>query len=584
MNFFKTFLASLLALVVFSALSFLFFLLLVAALSASDVVAVKPNSVLLLPLDARITEQHTPNPFEGFPGSSDPPNLGLIQLKETISRASADPNIKGILLTASYPIAGFATIEEVRTALQQFRQSGKWVVAYSEIMSEQAYYLATAADKIYLNPEGELEFNGLTAEVGFFKKMFDKLEIKPEIFRVGDYKSAVEPFMLEKMSKENREQLSELVNGIYDVVVQQVAQARNLDKNKLREISDKMLVRNAKQALEYQLVDSLLYYDEVLSDIRNRLGLQPDGKINFITYKKYQKSRSEEEKKLSSNEVAVIVADGTIVPGKADAELIGSETFTELIRKARENKRVKAVVLRINSPGGSFQASDVMWREITLTSQVKPVIASMSDYAASGGYYLAMGCDTIVAHPHTITGSIGIFSVLFDASGFLGNKLGITFDEVRTGEFGELITFTRPLTEAEKQVWQKRTEEIYGVFTTKAARGRGLSVEDIGKVAGGRVWTGEQALQRSLVDVLGGMDEAIRLAAEAAGIGSDYRVRYYPKTKSFAEQVLAAIGGESETRQLKKQLGAYYPLYRQFLHTRHLHGLQARMPYELTIR
>ena len=322
MNFFKTFLASLLALVVFSALSFLFFLLLVAALSASDVVAVKPNSVLLLPLDARITEQHTPNPFEGFPGSSDPPNLGLIQLKETISRASADPNIKGILLTASYPIAGFATIEEVRTALQQFRQSGKWVVAYSEIMSEQAYYLATAADKIYLNPEGELEFNGLTAEVGFFKKMFDKLEIKPEIFRVGDYKSAVEPFMLEKMSKENREQLSELVNGIYDVVVQQVAQARNLDKNRLREISDKMLVRNAKQALEYQLVDSLLYYDEVLSDIRNRLGLQPDGKINFITYKKYQKSRSEEEKKLSSNEVAVIVADGTIVPGKADAELL----------------------------------------------------------------------------------------------------------------------------------------------------------------------------------------------------------------------------------------------------------------------
>ncbi len=583
MNFFKTFLATLLALTVFSILSFLFFLLLLAGLSASETVTVKPNSVLHLPLDARITEQQTPNPFDGFPGSSDPPNVGLIQLKETINKATTDPNIKGILLTASYPIAGFATIEEVRNALQQFRQSGKWVVAYSEIMSEQAYYLTTAADKIYLNPEGELEFNGLTAEVSFFKKMFEKLEIKPEIFRVGEYKSAVEPFMLEKMSKENRDQLSELINGIYDVIIEQVALARGIDKNKLREISDKMLVRNAKQALEYRLVDSLMYYDEVLTDIRDRLGLQPDKKINFITYKKYQKSKSD-EKNLSANEIAVIVADGTIVPGKADNELIGSDTFTELLRKARENKRVKAVVLRINSPGGSFQASDVMWREIRLTSKEKPVIASMSDYAASGGYYLAMGCDTIVAHPHTITGSIGIFSVLFDASGFLNNKLGITFDEVRTGEFGELVTFTRPLTQAEKQVWQKRTDEVYEVFTGKAAQGRGVSIEDIRKVAGGRVWSGEQALQRNLVDVMGGLDDAIQLAAEAAGIGSDYRVRYYPKTKSLAEQLLAALGGETEARHLKKELGIYYPLYRQFLQARHLHGLQARMPFELTIR
>lgn len=583
MNFFKTFLATLLALTVFSVLSFLFLLLLLAGLSASETVAVKPNSVLLLPLDARITEQQMPNPFEGFPGSSEPPNVGLIQLKETINRASADPNIKGIFLTASYPIAGFATIEEVRNALQQFRQSGKWVVAYSEIMSEQAYYLATAADKIYLNPEGELEFNGLTAEVSFFKKMFDKLEIKPEIFRVGEYKSAVEPFMLEKMSKENRDQLSELVNGIYDVIIHKIAESRGIDKIELREISDKMRVRNAKQALAYKLVDSLLYYDEVLSIIRERLNLQPDKKISFITYKKYQKSKSD-EKNLSSNEIAVIVADGTIVPGKADNELIGSDTFTELIRKARENKRVKAVVLRINSPGGSFQASDVMWREITLTTQEKPVIASMSDYAASGGYYLAMGCDTIVSHPHTITGSIGIFSVLFDASGFLNNKLGITFDEVRTGEFGELITFTRPLTEAEKQVWQKRTDEVYEVFTSKAAQGRGVAMEDIKKVAGGRVWTGEQALQRNLVDVMGGLDEAIRLAAEAAGLGSDYRVRYYPKAKSFAEQLLTALGGDTEARHLKKELGNYYPLYRQFLQARQLHGLQARMPFELTLR
>ncbi|MDW8330274.1 MAG: signal peptide peptidase SppA [Cyclobacteriaceae bacterium] len=584
MNFFKTFLATLLALTVFFVLSFFLFLFLLAGLSASEVVTVKPNSVLHLRLDAQITEQQVDNPFEGLGGGAQPTNIGLIQLKETIRQAAGDANIQGILITASYPIAGYSTLEEIRQALKEFRQSGKWVLVYSEVMSEQAYYLASAADKIYLNPEGELEFNGITAEVSFFKRLFDKLEIKPEIFRVGDYKSAVEPFMLEKMSKENREQLNELVNSVYDVVVQRIAEARGIEANRLHEISDKMLVRNAKQALEYRLVDSLLYFDEVETEIRNRLNLEEGKKISFISYKKYQKSLTDENKKASSNEIAVVVADGTIVPGKSDNGLIGSETFTETIKKVRENKRVKAVVLRINSPGGSFQASDVMWREIVLTTKEKPVIASMSDYAASGGYYLAMGCDTIVAQPHTITGSIGIFSVLFDASGFLSNKLGITFDEVRTGEFGDLITFTRPLTDAEKQVWQKRTDEVYGVFTSKAAQGRNIPVEEILKVAGGRVWTGEQALQRKLVDVMGGLDDAIRLAAEAAGVADDFRVRFYPKAKSLPEQILTALSGESEARFARKELGEYYPLYLQFKEARHLHGLQARMPWEFTLR
>ncbi len=584
MNFFKTFLASFLALTAFSVLSFLLMAGILAVLSSGEGVTVKPKSVLELNLDAQITEQQTDNPFEGLGGGNQPANIGLIQLKETINRAAADPNIEGILLTAGYPMAGFATIEEVRMSLKQFRQSGKWVVAYSDIMSEQAYYLATAADEIYLNPEGELEFNGLTAEVSFFKRMFEKLEIKPEIFRVGEYKSAVEPFMLDKMSAENRKQLQELINAIYEVVIQRIAEARNMQPEQLLEISNKMLVRNAKLALQHGLVDSLVYYDGVLASLRHRLNLKEDEKVNFITYKKYRKSQAETKQKISSNEIAVVVADGTIVPGKSGNGIIGSDTFTEILRKVRENKRVKAVVLRINSPGGSFQASDVMWREITLTANEKPVIASMSDYAASGGYYLAMGCDTIVAQPHTITGSIGIFSVLFDASGFLNNKLGITFDEVRTGEFGELVTFTRPLTDAEKQVWQNRTNEIYEVFTGKAAAGRNLPVDEIKKVAGGRVWSGEQAMENKLVDVMGGLDDAVRVAAQAAGLGDDYRVRYYPKVKTFAEQLLESIGGEAETRQLKRQLGDYYPLYLQLKNARHLNGVQARMPVEFTLR
>ena len=331
-------------------------------------------------------------------------------------------------------------IEEIRQALIDFRSEGKWVVAYSEVMTEPAYYLASAADKVYLNPEGEMEFNGLAIEISFFKRLFDKLDIKPEIFRVGEYKSAVEPFMLEKMSDANRLQLTELIESIYDHVLTGISESRNIPKEKLTEISDKMLVRNASLAVEHGLVDSLMYQDQVEDELKRRLSLEADKDIEFIKYSKYKRSFS--TYKDSKNEIAVIVAEGTILPGKADGgqEIIGSESFSKELRKARENEKVKAIVVRINSPGGSALASDVMWREILLTTKVKPVIASMSDYAASGGYYMAMGCDTIVAQPHTITGSIGVFSVLYDASGFLNNKIGITSEELKTGDIGELFT------------------------------------------------------------------------------------------------------------------------------------------------
>ncbi|MCK6617704.1 MAG: signal peptide peptidase SppA [Cyclobacteriaceae bacterium] len=582
MNFFRTFLASMLALTVFTIITVVLFFILLGVLSADQKIVVKDNTVLHLKLDAEITEQQVENPFEGIPVfGNEIPTIGLLQLKEAIKHAAADEKIAGIYLDVNYPMAGFATIEEIRQSLIDFKASGKWIVAYSEVMSEKAYYLASVADRVYLNPEGELEFNGLTVEISFFKRLFDKLEIKPEIFRVGDYKSAVEPYLLEKMSNENRLQLTELVNSIYRYMLEQISKSRNVPVDQLKTISDKMLARNARLSQEYGLVDSLLYYDEVLNDLRKRLNLKETEKINTIGYKRYSKSYT--SGKSSANEIAVIVADGTIFPGKADQGIIGSETFAETIRKARENKRVKAIVMRINSPGGSFQASDVMWREVTLAAKQKPVIASMSDYAASGGYYLAMGCDTIVAQPHTITGSIGVFSVLFDASGFLGNKLGITFDEVNTGEYGEMVTLSRPLTPSERNVWQQRTEEIYETFTGKAAQGRNISQDEIKRVASGRVWTGQQAKDRQLVDVIGGYEQALAIAADAAGVANDYKVRYYPARKSIIEQFLGSLEDNAKMQQLKEEMGAYYAVFKQWQQLKTHQGVQARMPFELQI-
>lgn len=324
--------------------------------------------------------------------------------------------------------------------------------------------------------------------------------------------------------------------------------------------------------------------DQVLDELRGRLDLKEGAKVKFIKYNKYRKSYSGEMKSVSANEVAVIVADGTILPGKDDQGVIGGDAFAAEIRRARENDKVKAIVIRINSPGGSFVASDMMWREVTLAAKKKPVIASMSDYAASGGYYLAMACDTIVAQPHTITGSIGIFSVLFDASGLLGNKLGITFDEVKTGEYGDMITISRPLTEAEKNVWQTRTEEVYETFTSKAAAGRNMSQDKLKEVASGRVWTGVQAKERGLVDVLGSYNDALEIAAEKAGIADDYTIRLYPRQKPFFQQLMEGIEENARVSAIRAELGDQYIYYQYWQRVKSYNGIQARMPYEFVIQ
>lgn len=585
MNFLKTFFASCLGSIVAFAviifITFAFFAALVSGLSGDESkTVVEDNSVLHLKLDVPITENEIENPLEGLPIAGSESPLGLLPFKTTIKNAKTDTKIEGIYLDLNIFMGGYGVAKEVRDALLDFKSSGKWIVAYSEFFTEQAYYVASAADKIYLNPEGEIEFNGLAIEVSFFKKMFDKLEIKPQIFRVGDFKSAVEPFMLDKMSNENRLQLNSLISDMHRVMLEDISKTRNIGYDQLKQMADKMSVTNTKSALQFGLVDSLLYFDQVRNDLQQRLGLQPDDKINFITYGKYKKSFSTYDN--AENEIAVIVADGDIVPGKARNGVIGSDTFSEELRKARTNKKVKAIVLRINSPGGSALASDVMWREIMLATEVKPVIASMSDYAASGGYYLAMACDTIVAQPTTITGSIGVFSVLFDISSFLDNKIGVTFDEVKTGEAGELVTFTRPLTDVEKAVWQKKTEEIYNSFTAKAAAGRNMPVEELRKIASGRVWTGAQAQERGLVDVLGNFEDAVDIAAKKAGV-DDYRIRYYPKQKTFIEQWLTEVEDYTNTRLLKNELGAHYEVYKNIKDLNNYQGSQMRLPFEMKI-
>lgn len=591
MTFGKTFFASCLgaltALIVFIFLSILVIGSIVSGLSEDRKVVLEDNSVLHLELDAEINEMEVENPLAGLPlPGGNKRKIGLMQLKQAIEHAAGDDKIEGIYVEVGEPLTGFSTLEEIRHALLEFRESGKWVVAYNETMSEAAYYLSSAADEVYLNPYGEIEFNGLTVTIGFYKKLFDKLEIRPQIFRVGEFKSAVEPFLREQMSEENRLQLTEMANSIYDYMLDRISESRNIGRQRLEEISDQMLVRNADAAVQLGLVDSLLYPDQFLDVLKAKLGAEEDDDdddddgVRFVKYNRYRKSFSTYKK--SKNEIAVIVADGTIMPGDGNQndKVIGADKFIKEIRKAREDEDVKAIVLRVNSPGGEFKASDMMWRELKLAANEKPVIASMSDYAASGGYYLSMVCDTIVAQPHTITGSIGIFGIMLDMSGFLGDKLGITFDEVRTGQYGDTYTVTRPLTEAEKNIIQRSLNEYYQVFTMKAAEGRDIPHEEIQKVASGRVWTGQQALDRKLVDILGNFDDAVEIAAETAGVSDDYKVRFYPAPKNFLEELLANMQENTEAAALRQQLGEVYYWYQQLQKVKQYHGAQARMPFE----
>jgi len=577
MKFLKTILATIVGLFVFTFL--MFFLVVMIASSSSDkkIVKLEDNSVIHLKLNKQILEREVENPFEGLPMFSDfkEGGIGLLELKQAINHASEDEKIKGIFLETPYVMAGISTIGEIRDALEEFRASGKFIYSYSEMYTEGGYFLASVADEVFINPDfSMLEFNGLSLESMYFKGMFEKLEIEPITFKAGEYKSISEPFDRSDMSAGVKKRYHELLANLHNNLLEKVAISRQMTLQELKHISDSALVNLETDAVKYGLVDKLAYRDEVIELIRKKIEVENEKDINFVSYKKYRNSYK--QSKSSKNRIAVIMASGNIVNGKGENNNIGSEKYAKVIRKAGNNNKVKAIVIRINSGGGSALASDVMWREIKLAAEKKPVIASMSDYAASGGYYMAMACDTILAQPNTITGSIGVFAMIFNVKDFLGNKLGITTDNVKTGHFSDLYSMTGPLSDFEKSYIQKGTNQAYKSFTSKAAEGRSMNIDELEPLASGRVWTGDEALANGLVDLLGNLDDAISIASKKAGIGEDYRLRFYPIQKDPLEEIIASLSGDQEAKVLSEKLGAFTPYFEIFKNIQELQGIQAR--------
>ena len=589
-QFLKYVLATIVGLLLFFFVGFVLVAGIGAALSSSSDkrTTVKEKSVLKLDLDKPIQERSVDNPFEGFGSISGPGDaIGLIELKQALKEAKDDDNIEGIYLQAESPQAGWASLEEVRNALVDFRQSKKFVYAYAETMTEKGYYLASVADKIYLNPVGDLEWNGLNAELSFFKGTLDKLSLKPEIFKVGEFKSAVEPFIRENMSEPNRLQVTSFLNSVNNHMLANVARSRGLRVDSLKRYADNLTIQKPADALRTKLVTNVGYQDELESLIRKQLGVEAKKKINYVSLGKYKGSDKDDESGSggsSSNRIAVIIASGDINSGKGDANSIGSESIVEELRKARLDDKVKAIVLRVNSGGGSALASDVMYREVELAKKAKPVIGSMSDYAASGGYYMLMGCNKIVAQPNTITGSIGVFSLLFNTETFFKDKLGVTYDRVKTNTNADFPSVTHEMTPFQKQSLQRSTERIYADFTGKAAAGRKLPVDSLRAIAGGRVWTGTQGKAIGLVDQLGGLDDAIKLAAQTAKLkDGDYKLKYQPRKKEFFEQLMSSFNDDGEAA-IRAQLGELAPYVTYLKKLRTMNGVQARMPFEMDIR
>lgn len=582
LQFLKYFFATLLALVVF--FFFIFIILIGIGVSASrkSEVQIKAGSILKLDLSEEISDEFGNDPFEdiSFPGFPSSSKISLPMLTKAIAAASQDDNIKGIFLTGEVIGAGPAVALDIREALKAFRATGKKVYAYAEVYSEGAYFVNSVADSVFLLPTGYLEVNGLFSETVFISGFLEKIGVKPEIFKVGTFKSAVEPLERKDMSEANKLQTASFLKGIYTVFLNEVASSRKMTVEKLTQISDSMLVRNAKDAQSFGLVDRLAYYDGVEHSLHALSGLDSAEDVRFVSLKKYHGS-IKEEKNTSKNRIAVIVAEGDIVSTTEDDESMDAQKIATEIRKARKDEKIKAIVLRVNSPGGSAIASDLVWREVMLTKGVKPIIASMSTLAASGGYYIAMACDTIVAQPNTITGSIGVFGVLFNVETLINDRIGVYSDGVKTGTFSDFGNPARPLTPFERAMVQQEVQEIYDDFTGKAANNRRMKLDSLQNIAEGRVWAGSDAKAIGLVDVLGGIGTAIQLAASAAGVADDFKVRYYPAQKPLFEKIFENISTEVRTRMLKQELGMMYQTYRKAQKALLWHGYQARLPLHI---
>lgn len=574
MAFLRNLLATLVGLFIFSFVALFFFVGFLASASAEEVPEIKENTVLYFPMSGILEEKAIDDPFlTAFADA--PPVHSLLDIVYAINKAKTDSRVKGIYIEPMYLAGGYAALQEIRDALIDFKTSGKFVYAYGEFLSESDYYVTSVADSLFINPTGAIEFNGLDANITFYKGMFEKLDIEPQIFRVGEFKSYVEPYIRKDLSDENRLQYTELLGSMYDTYLSNLSETLDKPVNVLKAISYSMKASLPKDAEELGLIHKVGYEDELKNVIKDRIGVSKSRDLKMMKLSKYYQAVG---KGYSRNKIAVIVAEGDIVMGGSEG--IVGETFAKEVRKARENKSVKAIVMRVSSGGGSMTASDQIWRELMLTKGEKPIIASMSSAAASGGYYIAMPADTIIAQPNTITGSIGIFGMWFNFGEFLENKVGITHDVVKTGDYSDIYTVTRPLRASEKAIIQRGVNEGYETFTQKAADARGMTQDELKKIAGGRVWSGTQALDNGLVDKLGSFNDAIELAAIAAGIEDDYSVVYYPKEKPFLEEFIEKMNAKIQVTLFGIEAD---PVVKQVQRFKQLQGLQARVAGDLEI-
>ena len=586
-NFFKTFLAALLAIVVANILAGVFLVLVfagtLAALSSGSVVSVPSNSILKIELSDPVYDNPPVNPLStiDFMTMRVQSRMALADILGAIERAAYDPGIKGIYLAPTSMNMGLATLEEIRRAVIKFRQSGKFVVSYADHYTQGSYYFATAADDIYLNPEGGLSWQGLASNTIFFKGALEKLGIEPEIIRHGEFKSAVEPFILDKMSNDSRYQMELFVNGMWKNILKDISEARGIDASLLYEYATDLSVTDAAGAAAAGMVDGLKYTGEVEQRLRDLVG---SGEPVFISLGDYM-GRPAKGGRASKNKIAVVYAEGDIVDGKGAETQIGGETTAARLAKVREDKSVKAVVFRVNSGGGSALASEVIWREMELLRAEKPVVVSMGDYAASGGYYIACPADAILASPYTLTGSIGVFGLMFNAEQGLKEKLGITVDVVKTNPSADLgraifgFAGVRPMTQYEKNVMQNEVERVYTTFVRHVADGRNLTFDEVDRIGGGRVWAGVNALEVGLIDGFGGLTEAVALAADRAGVSGDYRVVYPSRQQDSFSQIFNMLYDARSGRLLQGEMGALVEDYQDFVDMLARPGVQAAMPY-----
>ena len=581
-SFFKIFFASLLALVIFSLIVVFVVVGWIAGLASKESPRVESRSVVVLDLSQNFKEQQVESPLSTLSSNDELDVPGLYDVVRLIHKAKTDKNISGIYIVADANPNGFASSEEIRNALIDFKTSKKFIIAHGNTITQKAYHVADVADKLYLNPTGLLEWAGFSVDYFFLKGALDKLEIQPQIFYAGKFKSATEPFRTDKMTPENRLQTTIWLNDLYNHFLLKASAARKLDTATLHQLANDGKVQTAQDALDNKLVDGLKYDDQVKDEIKSKLGLGKYDKINFVSINKYAKAGG--FRKSGKDRIAVIYAEGDIVDGSSDQQgLIASENYMKLIRKARLDKTIKAIVFRVNSGGGSALASDNIWRELSLAKQDKPIVVSFGDVAASGGYYISCAADSIFAEPNTITGSIGVFGIIPNMETFFKNKLGITFDGVKTAQYADAGVL-HPLNENEKKMIQHSIDLTYEQFKKRVSDGRRKDTAYIDSIAQGRVWSGDNAIKIGLIDRFGGLDDAVNCAARLAK-STDYRLREFPQTQTIFDRIFRSSSSPDFSSKLKAELGEEnYKIYDEMRRIKQMtNSTQARLPFDFFI-